>query len=51
MKRALLVVLAVLIGLAVVTTVFAATKAKTGKSVTLTGDVVSNDGRQMTVNT
>ena len=46
MKRALLVVLAVLIGMSLVTTVFAATKTK---SVTLTGNVVSNDGKQMTV--
>lgn len=49
MKKAMLIVLSVLITVAFVTTVFAATKAKTEKSVTLTGEVVKNDGKEMTV--
>ncbi len=49
MKRALLVLVAVLIGFALVTTAFAQEKAKTEKSVKLTGEVVSNDGKMMTV--
>ena len=47
MKKAMLIVLSVLITVAFVTTGFAATKAKTEKSVTLTGEVVKNDGKEM----
>jgi hypothetical protein len=50
MKRALAIALAGLIIVAFITTTgFAQTKAATTKSVTLTGQVVSNDGKMMTV--
>lgn len=46
MKRALIVVVAVLIGVAFLSPAFAATKEK---QVSLTGDVMKNDGKMMTV--
>jgi hypothetical protein len=47
MKRALTIVVAVLIGIAFLSPAFAA--AKKEKSVSLTGEVMKNDGKMMTV--
>ncbi len=49
MRRGLIMVLAVLITFALVAAVSAATKAKSEKSVKLSGDVVKNDGKEMVV--
>jgi hypothetical protein len=49
MKKVLVIALTVLIGVAFVTTGFAATKATKEKSVKLKGEVVKNDGKEMVV--
>lgn len=49
MKKVLVIVLTVLIGVAFVTTGFAATKAMKEKPVKVTGEVVKNDGKEMVV--